>query len=848
MQSIKSNIVLLNSNWTLFKSSPNQHQSPCEFNWSDQKLISTSVPSTVAMAINGQSPDCWHPENDYDHFDWWYRVTIGDLGRDNRFPDSDCPLLCFDGLATLCEVWLNKEPILTSNNMFRGYSVKLAQNLKPGDQLTLVFRSISNFLKEKKPKPRWKTKLVENQQMRWIRSTVLGHVSVWTPPIKAIGPWRKIYLQYLENFKISHKSITPWVEKNIAKLDLSLTLEFCDQPIGIDSAQLIIGDLSYPIDLNVNKEQIELKASFSLPEISLWWPHSHGEPSLHPYKIQFETNAGTVLTDAGTLGFKSIQFVDNGMKTAFRINDETIFCRGTCWSVSDYLSLNAGEDELRKMLTLMTGAGINMIRVGGTMVYESDDFYRLCDELGILVWQDFMFASMDYPVEDPDFLENILEEAHYQLARLSRHNCITVYCGNTDVEAQAAMFGMPKEIWSNRFFSQTLKKLCHDLHARIPYIASSPSGGALPFHLSHGVSHYWGIGAYMKPVDDQNKQRVLFASEGMGLSHIPEDELIHNAIGKSTSFPYSKEWSSRIPKDLGAGWDFDAIRDHYLEDIFEVDARILRRQDPERFISLSRVATGEAISQVFKFWRSKQSICNGGLIWFNRDFWPCAGFGLIDSNNQPKAALYQLKQVWRNVQVLVSNNGLDGAEATIINETSGNLKTVLQIELLKNNSTSIAKIEKTVKLIKHSSKSFSVDELLGTFYDTGFAYRFGPCHFDTLVCRLVNSAGVLLSDDFLFPNSNKLQIINNSDFDEQQINVIAKKIDSETIVLTFLSDYFLQYLRISVRGYIADENYFHLSPRQTKKVILKRQAESARKFRGYIEALNLKNPIKIIPV
>ena len=135
----------------------------------------------------------------------------------------------------------------------------------------------------------------------------------------------------------------------------------------------------------------------------------------------------------------------------------------------------------------MKEAGINMIRVGGTMVYESDLFYTLCDELGILVWQDFMFASMDYPVDDLEFLDNISQEAGYQLNRLSRHACISIYCGNSDVEAQAAMSGIAKNNWDLPFFDTDLQQICNSLHPSIPYIKSSPTGGALPFHLSEGV-------------------------------------------------------------------------------------------------------------------------------------------------------------------------------------------------------------------------------------------------------------------------------------------------------------------------------------------------------------------------
>ena len=117
------------------------------------------------------------------------------------------------------------------------------------------------------------------------------------------------------------------------------------------------------------------------------------------------------------------------------------------------MNLRGTEESVAHDLRLARDAGVNLLRVGGTMVYESDQFYRLCDELGILVWQDFMFANMDYPVEDPAFAANIEAEARYQLSRLSPHPCVAVFCGNSEVEQQAALLGVPPEGWRNAWFA-----------------------------------------------------------------------------------------------------------------------------------------------------------------------------------------------------------------------------------------------------------------------------------------------------------------------------------------------------------------------------------------------------------
>jgi len=823
----------LNKNWSLFRAKPDQYAEPADYDLNSINTVDAIVPGTVAMSVNGSSPQCWTPDIDYDDYDWWYQHNF-----ETELTNSEQKkYLCFDGLATLCDIWLNGEKILTSNNMFRAYRIEIGQLIRESNNLVLVFRSVTQNLKEKRARPKWKTKLVENQQMRWIRSTVLGHVSVWTPPVKAVGPWKNIYFETCSDIETQDLQIVTKFENNLAKLKLKAVI-LSDEKI--DKADIKIDNTLYPLSISKNINSSSLECDLSLNSLRPWMPHTHGDAQLYTCEIIISINEQLITIDHRDIGFKSAVFKIDDTQSALFINDQLIFCRGTCWTVSDYLSLNASFEDLEKQLKLLRDAGLNMIRVGGTMVYESDYFYNLCDQLGIMVWQDFMFASMDYPVDDSDFLDNIKAEVNYQLKRLSKHVCISTYCGNTDIEAQAAMFGMPEESWSNSFFLKSIPESCQQLHPGIPYFASSPTGGTFPFHLSSGVTHYWGVGAYMHKLPDNDMTRVRFSSEGLGLSHIPEDETIQECTGKNTLFPFHNEWTSRIPRDLGAGWDFDNIRDNYLEQLFNVDALKLRRQNVEKYIELSRVVSGEVITQVFKHWRTADNQCNGGLIWFNRDFWPSAGFGLIDSNNRPKAAYYQLKNIWSNQLVILSNEGLDGAYVSLINETPEQLKGEIDIILLKDNNTIIAQETQQINISKNDKQKYSVDQILGRFYDTGYAYKFGRPQFDIMICRLKDHSQAVINEAFMFIENYDIKPVENAN-----INAFAKQIDQETISVTIISDQFLQFVRITAKNYQAENNYFHLCPNCEKTIKLNKTTQTDKIFRGQIEATNLAKSIKI---
>ena len=169
------------------------------------------------------------------------------------------------------------------------------------------------------------------------------------------------------------------------------------------------------------------------------------------------------------------------------VNGTNVFCRGACWTTPDIVTLGAGEARYNSLLALAKAAGMNMLRVGGTMTYEADAFYDACDRLGILVWQDFMFANMDYPASDAAFLRTVHEEATSNVARLRRHPSLAVLCGNSEVEQQAAMVGIPSDQPVHELFRTKLPAMCEAAAPGVPYWTSSPSGGALPFHTDSGV-------------------------------------------------------------------------------------------------------------------------------------------------------------------------------------------------------------------------------------------------------------------------------------------------------------------------------------------------------------------------
>ena len=826
----------LNSAWTLTSTPPSFIQHPNELSTHSLLWSNAVVPGTAAQALS-------QPEHvgKLDDSDWWYQCEF--IGLDTK-PEQEI-YLRLDGLASIADVWLNDQLIVQSNNMFIANRLAVTSLLlKDKNHLTICFRSLTKHLEIKRARPRWKTKLVNNQQLRWVRTTLLGRIPGWTPATPSIGPWKQIQLEQISHVELLSSKLNTSAVGNTGTIKGNFTANILSPGSTINSATLHIGNYSIPLTLNASEQcenHIDLHGEDSIPDVKLWWPHTHGDPTLLDCKLVLHSDVGDIDFSLGKRGFKHIQLQQSDTSVGFQINGIDVFCRGACWTVADFTSLTGNKENLKTALTLAKDAGINMLRVGGTMVYESDEFYDLCDQLGIMVWQDFMFANMDYPISDSAFHQSITAEVNGQLDRLSSHASISVYCGNSEVQQQAAMLGLPKDSWSNHFFDNELRELCAEKHTGIPYFPSTPCGGVLPFHLNQGLSHYYGVGAYKRPITDAKLADVQFTPETLGFSHIPEPSTIDRLFNGEIPSMHDPRWKQGIPRDTGAGWDFEDIRDHYLSLRYKEDPVALRSHDPDRYLALSRVVTGEVIYRVFAHWRSSTSQCNGALIWFYKDLVPGAGWGIIDSNNQPKAAYFSVKRAFVSQGVFIEDAGLNGLCLHVINEREAKLNVMLELQAFRDCGTETLHVTKELTLNKQSKLSLKADELVGYFSDLTYAYRFGPIQHQVVVARLIDmDTGNYLDDDCYFPTTHHLTKQKNVDL---TVEVVDR--GPSGLFLKLFTQQFLQSVRLVLKTHRPEDNYFHLVPNCAREIKLHPTSEQAKSVKGYIEALNLQEPIKV---
>lgn len=825
-------MIQLVDDWFLTQSESDKFLIPSDL--IDQKLDwqAACVPGTVAQSLSHASQWSLDDRVDFDHYDFWYRKKFNVTILSQLSP----VYLNFSGLATICEVWLNGQRILESSNMFLSHQVDVAEYIQSENELYICFRSLNKALSQRRPRPRWKTKLVERQQLRWFRTTLLGRIPGWTPPVAPVGPWKAISLsEHLEPVNIE---IYPTVKGSVGVVQFS-----CDIYHGNEDkvdAQLSVGNIDASLTVEKKNDGSRVYGTLEIDDVALWWPHTHGEPSLYPVVVCIKVAGKERSHSLSSIGFKEVCIDRAENQFCITVNNTEIFCRGACWTVNDILSLAGDVSALERTLTLMRDAGANMIRVGGTMVYEQDAFYQLCDRFGMMVWQDFMFANMDYPVDDERFNASIHAETCQLLTRLRQYVCLAVYCGNSEIEQQAAMLGIQSDAWSNDFFSEQLPELCREHHPGIPYVASTPSEGALPFHTNTGVTHYYGVGAYLCSVSEVRQHHVKFTSECLGFSNIPVAKTRNTVLAGQIPVIHHPRWKASVPRDSGTGWDFEDVRDHYLKELFSVDPVRLRSFDNDKYLALSEIVTGEMMSQVFSEWRSDHSACSGGLVWFLKDLLPGAGWGIIDSHGLPKACYYYLKRCWRPISVCITNESLNGLHLHVINDTAQNFTGELEVTLLNESSVAIGHVKSEVVASARSTVLIGLDQLLNTFYDTTYSYHFGPSKHSVVSVRLLNKEGGELNSAYYFPNKEAPRLEENS-------GVMAELTESgeERYLLKLSCEKFLYSVNIDMPGFIPDDNYFHLLPGTTKCVEVVKTGDHQKPAKGYVSALNISEDIRV---
>ncbi len=739
-----------------------------------------------------------------DDRDWWFRARFNaEAPR-----DGERLTLCCDGLATVCEVFVNGASVLASESMWVAHETDIGGFVRSGEnEVTIRCQALDPLLAEpRKPRARWRTRLARDGNLRWWRTTLLGRAPGFAPAPPLVGPWRAVRLERRSGPRVDDLELHPHVEGE----DGVLTVR--GRITGGEAAEVRLAGQAAPLGPD--------GAEVRVPGAAHWWPHTHGEPALHEVEVLVD---GAIVASR-RIGFRTLETGDDplGEGLAIRINGVSVFARGAVWTP-------VAADELRPTLERVRDAGMNMLRLPGFSVYESAEFHDLCDKLGILVWQDFMFANLDYPVQDDGFRVTVEHEARQVMAGVAWRPSLTVICGNSEVEQQVAMLGLDPALGRGELFGELLPRLVAESGADAAYVPSAPCGEGLPMRPGRGVANYYGVGGYRRPLEDARRADVRFAAECLAFANLGDEGPAGPAAG--------------VPRDVGSNWDFAGVRDFYLGLLYDVEPEALRRDDPQRYLELSRLVTGEVMAEVFGEWRRARSRCSGGLVLWLRDLQAGAGWGALDHAGVPKAAYFHLKRALAPVAVWSTDEGLGGIAAHVANDRPDPLEAILRIRLHRADGTQVGEAADTLALAPHETIERDVEALLGRFADVSWAYRFGPPAQDAIVLGLEAVDGELLSQSVRFPTGRPLERLS-----AQELGLAARAVrqrDDGGVWLTLASERFLYGVRVGAGDWTPQDDAFCLAPGERRSVWLAPRTAQARPGGVDINAVNLDGTLRV---
>ncbi len=382
------------------------------------------------------------------------------------------------------------------------------------------------------------------------------------------------------------------------------------------------------------------------------------------------------------------------------------------------------------------------------------------------------------------------------------------------------MLGLDPFLGRGFFFAEELPRIAHRFCPGVPYIPSAPYGGDLPFRTNRGVANYFGVGAYLRPLEDARRAEVRFASECLAFANVPEPEIFRSlsVSNRQAITPACPTWKQTIPRDSGAAWDFEDVRDHYLKLLFAVDPVTLRYSDADRYWELSRMVSGEVMAETLGEWRRPASPCQGAIVLWSADLRPGGGWGILDSTGQPKAAYWFLKRALSPSAIWITHEGLNGLDVHVANDGAESFRGSIRLTLYRNGEQKLKELQTSIELMPHESRTVGLEQMLGHFIDASYSYRFGPAAYDLVVASLHRSSDEHpIAQSFFRPLGRSAQ---RTPIVQLEMSGEAKLLPNGCIEMMLHSRRFAYGVKVSAAGFLPNDAYFNIEPTGTRRIQL----------------------------
>ena len=708
------------------------------------ECIPANVPGdiTVDMLAAGKIKD---PHYALNHNEVCRKIVEQDFEYSTTFDfDKDVDLetqqvyLTFKGVDLFSEIRLNGMLIGKTENMFREYKYDVSNLLKKKENLLQV-KMISTVKEMEKIdcKDYFGT---FNTPRVLLRKEQCAFSWDWAADIPGYGLWEEVFLSvenkdriedvcyragankkvaFLVEFNYCYRSFFDydgnWVEV-VNPYDDELRITLSGKPGGG-----FVDEMVKSVKVRAKKQVL----TFDCPNAELWWPCGYGEQPLYAYKVELLREGKVVSCKDGYLAYRSVELeeeplLDEMVGYQLKINGKNVFLKGSKWVPIDCFTGAIDPEKYVRLLEQAKRANFNVLRIWGGGIYEKDVFYETCDKLGIMVWQDFMFACSDIPEDEADWVKNTVEECEYQIKRLRNYPSIVYWCGGN--EKTGSFSGEPA--YGDRFVDITLRGLVGYLDGTRPYACQSPCGWTeIRSDKNSGDAH---AGAYVYAVrNDTSYYRDYVSDEPIGAllsenaSMGPNSRAFYEKIfPQDKLWPMNEMWEDRMVCNPYAAEDcrgfFCYFEEKFASDIYG------ELTDLDDFIAKGMLAHAEIMKCEIEYLRAYKGMTTGFMNWMYSDIWPTATWSVVDYYTEPKQVYYQMMHSFAPVLMTFIQDQEKNVALVGVNDTLEEKQVEFEYGLKKLSGEIVWKKNGTVTLDTISAFREKIDEQVLT--DNAYLY------------------------------------------------------------------------------------------------------------------------------
>ncbi|HET6274090.1 MAG TPA: glycoside hydrolase family 2 protein [Bacteroidota bacterium] len=787
------------------------------------RWMPAKVPGTVHTDLLAyrKIPDPFYRMNEkdvqwVDQQQWVYK-------REFTIPTSlltqDAIQLVCEGLDTYAQIRINGKVVGETSNMFVEHRLDVKRYLRPGkNTIKIVFDSPSIRPKAVEKKHGALRVALEPHRV-YVRKAQYSYGWDWGPKLTTSGIWRNISLELFSHARLVHPHVKVLtLNSREAVVQVSVEVERV-RSAGLSVRMLVTGEQSYAEQTSAVRGNT-VRTTFRIAKPKLWWPNGYGGQPMYDALFSLRKDGREIHRLEVPFGLRIVHLVQEkdteGKSFIIEINGKKIYCKGANWIPCDTFIPRIADSTYRTLLHLAKDAHMNMIRVWGGGIYEQDIFYTLCDRLGLMVWQDFMYACGEYP-EQPWFLKQSKEEAEKVAKRLRNHPGIVVWCGNNECEYDFCAKNpgkTPDDLRGAKIFRDILPSVVARHDGTRPYWRSSPFGEGFPNAESNGTHHQWTVWDLWKDYREYENDNARFVAE-FGFQAPANRETFDEVSVPSDRHPQSRFMEHHNKKMEGPERLFRFLSAHY---------RVGTSFDD--FIYKGQLVQGDALKFAVEHWRRRKFKTAGSLFWQLNDCWPVSSWAVIDAALRPKAGYYFAKRFFAPVLLSFKKSG-NALEVWVTNDALKAASVTLDLGFRSFVGKRIwAKRLKLHVRANSSSKVCEVDLLRFAKHDSARHYFSG---------RLLTADG-LSSEQRYFLHEPKHLLLPKTKLTTLLTTPLTSGKDGEW-TLNIKSTHFAKNVRVEIRGedVFFDDNYFDIDAGGSKVV----------RFRSGLTTHELKKRLKL---